>query len=263
MESVRERKNSQVVCREKQKIEDRRRRYMKKHKIIKRVVLIIVIVIFVAFAGMAGVVYRVIYPSVMVSGSGEKRVLCIGDSITYGQGVIGSRKENSYPAFLAEKLGSEYQVKNYGLCNRTLVSDGQMPYGAEDFAEESLNEDADIVIIMLGTNDSKKANWNAARYEEEYIQFVQKYQSMESAPQVYIMTPPCIYVTGEGNCDNEVVRDEIVPILGRVADVTGAQLIDLYTLTEGHPEWFADGLHPNAEGNKAISQEIYGQMTQE
>jgi lysophospholipase L1-like esterase len=27
----------------------------------------------------------------------------------------------------------------------------------------------------------------------------------------------------------------------------------LYAESESHPEWFADGVHPNAEGNRAIA----------
>lgn len=235
---------------------------MKRKKTIKIVILVVFLVIVIAVGGLFGFVYRMLYPRAMVTGSGEKKVLCVGDSITYGQGVIMSRKTDSYPAFLAEYLGEDYQVWNYGLCNRTLLAEGQMPYGAEDFAAESLAEDADIVIIMLGTNDSKKMNWNAEKYEEEYIQFVKNYQNMESAPDVYIMMPPAVFaeVEDEGDCDNTVVRDEVVPIVARVAEQTGAGLIDLYSLTESHPEWFADGLHPNAEGNRVIAETICGQL---
>ena len=33
-------------------------------------------------------------------------------------------------------------------------------------------------------------------------------------------------------------------------------VIDLYSLTNNHPEWFSDGIHPNEEGNKIIANEI-------
>lgn len=235
---------------------------MKRKKAVKMIVLVILLVIVIAVGGLFGFVWRMLYPKAMVTGNGEKKVLCVGDSITYGQGVVMSRKTDSYPALLAEALGEDYQVWNYGLCNRTLLEEGQMPYVDEDFAAESLAEDADIVIIMLGTNDSKKINWNAEKYEEEYIRFVQNYQNMESNPEVYIMMPPAVFAAteDEGDCDNTVVRDEVVPIVARVAEQTGAGLIDLYSLTESHPEWFADGLHPNADGNRAIAETICGQL---
>ena len=232
---------------------------MKKKKTLK-IVLITLLVILLAFVGtVIFILCSVLYPDVLISGSGDKKVICVGDSITYSQGVLTSRNTDSYPAVLADLLGSEYQTYNFGLCNRTLLSTGNMPYGNEDFATESLAVDADIVIIMLGTNDSKPMNWNAAQYEAEYTQFVQAYQNMESTPDVYIMLPPRIFLEEDnsGNCNDQTLSEEVIPAICRVAESTGATLIDLYSVTESHPEWFADGLHPNADGNRAIAEEIY------
>ena len=228
-------------------------------KIVKKI--IIVIVIFVIVIGTIGFYYinKMINPEVVVSGNGEQKVLCIGDSITFGQGVLMKREKEAFSAILSEKLGENYQVLNYGLCNRTLLSTGDFPYVEEDFAKESLEQDADIVIIMLGTNDSKPDNWNAEKYEEEYIEFVKSYQNMSSSPKVYVMLPPCIFSKPEstGDCNNEILVGEVLPAIERVAQATGAVIIDLYSVTEGHSDWYADGLHPNTEGNKAIAEEIY------
>lgn len=235
---------------------------MKKKKSLK-IVLITLLVLIIAIAGIGVTLIRsVLYPDVLISGTGEKTVICVGDSITYSQGVLTSRETDSYPAILAELLGSEYQTYNFGLCNRTLLSGGNMPYINEDFATESLAVDADIVIIMLGTNDSKPMNWNAAQYEAEYTQFVETYQKMESSPDVYIMLPPRVFLedNDSGNCNNATLTEEVIPAIERVAESTGANLIDLYTVTEAHPEWFSDGLHPNADGNQAIAQAIYNAL---
>jgi len=231
---------------------------MKKKKTLK-IVLITLLVVIVAIAGIGfSLIRSVLYPNVQISGTGEKKVVCVGDSITYSQGVLITRDTDSYPAILAKLLGDEYQTYNFGLCNRTLLSSGNMPYVNEDFATESLAVDADIVIIMLGTNDSKPMNWNAEQYETEYAEFVQTYQNMESSPEVYIMLPPRVFLedTDNGNCNNATLTKEVIPAIKRVAEKTGANLIDLYTVTEAHPEWFADGLHPNAAGNQAIAQAI-------
>lgn len=232
---------------------------MKKKKILKTVLIVLLVVI----AAVAGIGYNLIsnilYPDVLVSGTGSKKVVVVGDSITFGQGVLGSRETDTYPAILAELLGDEYQTLNFGLCNRTLLSSGNMPYANEDFATESLVEDAEIVIIMLGTNDSKPDNWNAEQYEKEYIEFVKKYQSLSSSPEVYIMLPPRVFKEQEdtGDCNNTVLTGEVIPAIQRVAEATGGNLIDLYSVTEDHADWYSDGLHPTAEGNKAIAQAIY------
>lgn len=235
---------------------------MKTRKIIKIVLIIVLAVILIVAVIGYSIIHNMLYPDVLKTGEGSKKVLCIGDSITYGQGVRTTREEDSYPAILAGMLGADYQTLNYGLCNRTLLSSGNMPYGDEEFAEESLAQDARIVIIMLGSNDSKPDYWDAGQYEEEYVRFIQRYQNMDSEPEVYIMLPPAIFKKPEndGDCNNTVLIEEVIPAIKSVAAQTGVHLIDLYSVTEGHSEWYSDGLHPNAEGNEAIAQAIYEQM---
>lgn len=194
-------------------------------------------------------------PKPLVSGDGEQRIICIGDSITYGQGVLLSRKTNTYTAILAELTDST--VVNYGLCNRTLLSTGNFPYTLEHHYADSLSEDAYRVIIMLGSNDSKPDYWDGERFKEEYRRFVKSYIEMESSPEVYILIPPRVYIEQDGgNCDDATVGGELTEIINSLADELGASVIDLYTLTTDHPEWFSDGLHPNADGNRAIAEEI-------
>lgn len=221
--------------------------------------LIILVVILLVVAVGAFLIYCIVYPKVIVSGTGAKKVICVGDSLTYGQGVITSRKTDSYPALLAELLGEEYQVLNYGLPNRTLQSTGNMPYCEEKYYTESLSQDAEIVILMLGSNDSKPDFWNAQRFEEEYLQFIQRYQALESKPNVYIMIPPAIFLENpnSGDCSDTILREELIPILTRLSQKTGAGLIDLYSITKDHPEWYGDGLHLGRIGNETIAKEIY------
>ena len=57
--------------------------------------------------------------------------------------------------------------------------------------------------------------------------------------------------------DLDVLNDEVCPIVEEIADELGIPVVNLHTFTDGHPEWFADGLHPNEEGNQAIAEYIY------
>ena len=41
-----------------------------------------------------------------------------------------------------------------------MMKTGDLPYWNEKFYLYALDSDADIMIIMLGTNDSKTFNWN-------------------------------------------------------------------------------------------------------
>ena len=56
---------------------------------------------------------------------------------------------------------------------------------------------------------------------------------------------------------NETIRDEIVPIVKACAQENQVECIDLYALTQGHSEYFADGVHPNSFGNRVIAAEIH------
>lgn len=191
-------------------------------------------------------------------------IACVGDSITYGQGVLLHRTSQSYPAYLQAALGKGYLVENYGVSGRTLLSSGDKPYTRETAYGSSLAVHADLYIIMLGTNDSKPLNWNAAEYEKQLKQFVEHYQMVQGSPDVVLMQPPRAFASGNGvikhRISNVVISGRLHSIVARVGQQTHSQVIDLYSFTRDHPEWFKDGVHPNAEGNEAIADYIHAQL---
>lgn len=63
--------------------------------------------------------------------------------------------------------------------------------------DESIKANAEIYIIMLGTNDSKSYNWNTGDFKYELKDFVQTYIDLESEPTVYLATPPSVFEEGE------------------------------------------------------------------
>ena len=187
---------------------------------------------------------------------GLTHIACIGDSITWGAGVIipDMDLDSTYPAFLEKELGEGYQVLNYGMGGRTLLKNGDDPYIEENFYEISHDSGADIFVIMLGTNDSKPYNWDAESYRAELADFARSYMELPNAPQVYLMTPPRAFVLDGAeeevyDIKNDTIRDEVAPIVRETAEELGLPLIDMYAETENHPEWFPDGVHPDAAGN--------------
>ena len=84
------------------------------------------------------------------------RIITVGDSIT--EGVCSSnQKTKSYPSKLRDLLNdtNKYEVINLGISGRTMMKSGDFSYWEEQAYLDALNSEADIVILMLGTNDSK------------------------------------------------------------------------------------------------------------
>lgn len=205
--------------------------------------------------------FKLWFPRVAEPQADKIRVACVGDSITYGTRIPFCR-ERSFPVELQKLLGDEYQVLNFGLSGRTLLNSGDHPYRDEKFFLLSQAAEPNVVLIMLGSNDSKPYNWDAAAYGKELAELVDFYKNLPGAPEVYLMAPPAAFVAA-GRTEvvydirAEVVRDEIRPIVFRVGEQTGVPVIDLYAATENHPEWFSDGVHPTDEGNHRFAESIY------
>lgn len=209
--------------------------------------------------GLAAYIYKsIMWPKVMKIGSGPIHVSCVGDSITFGQGVFMHRKQWSYQAFLSGLLGAEYTFFNYGLSNRTLLPVGNDHYFSEKIGKTAWSTRADILIFMLGTNDSKRILWDEAQFEKEYRDVIEHYQQMGCFKQIYIMIPPKVFDDrpGRKGCNTWIIEKNVAPVIRRIAEAYAVELIDLYALTSCHREWFPDKLHPNKEGNRAIAEEI-------
>lgn len=234
---------------------------MKRRKTLK---IIIAAVLILSVAG--GLVYALSwYPLKPVPDMSKARIACIGDSITYGAGVfLPLRNRLSYPAYLQELAGEEYQVLNYGLSGRTLLDEGDMPYRQEKFFPLSKDAQASVYIIMLGTNDSKPFNWNRAAYETELADFISEYRDASPEAEVYVMLPPKAFPLKSGSVaydiSDDIIREEVIPVIREVCGDMDIPVIDLYSLTETHPEWFGDGVHPNSDGNRHIAEYIFDSL---
>ncbi len=204
-----------------------------------------------------------IYPSLPKVKADGIRVACVGDSITQGSDPSPDYPDgDTYPVQLQELLGENYQTLNYGLGGRTLLKSGDFPYWDTSYFRASHKIKPAIVLIMLGTNDTKPQNWDAAAFERQLIDFVQSYKILACRPAVYLLSPPAAFVAiGAqeviGAINKDIIANEVAPIVKWVALQTDTTLIDVFDSTKNHPEYFADGVHPNTDGNKAIAATIY------
>ena len=202
------------------------------------------------------------------------RVACIGNSITDGHG-IEMAPQHGYPAQLQRLLGNGYWVKNFGVSARTMLNKGDFPYMNEMAWRDALAFDPDIVIIKLGTNDSKPQNW---KYGAEFKQDLQQMlttlcpslaapakkkgkkarQAQPCRPQIYLCTPiPAFKSTWDIN--DAIITDSIIPIQKELAQTYGLQVIDLHQLFANDSDKVqGDGIHPNEKGVRKMAEIIAG-----
>ncbi len=185
-----------------------------------------------------------------------RTIACIGNSITYGDG-IAERERYSYPAQLQRLLGPRWQVHNFGSSGRTLLKHGDYPYWNEPEFRAAKSLLPDVVIIKLGTNDTKPQNW---KYREEfagdYQALVQEFRALPSHPRVYLCTPVPAF-PGNWGISDSVIKSEVIPLVRGLARQMQCPLIDLYTPLQDHAELFPDRVHPNGDGAGIMAHEIY------
>ena len=186
------------------------------------------------------------------------KVACVGDSITQG---AGAAKGKSYPAQLQEMLGDKWKVMNYGLGGRTLMDRGDRPYMKEKAYQDALASAPDVVIIMLGTNDTKPQNWDKKDgFAADYTKLVKSFQDLESKPRIWICRP--CPVPGKGNFGiNEAGVQEQIPQVDKLAEEMGLGVIDMHAALEKTPELLPDRVHPNTEGAGKMAQAAFTALT--
>ena len=73
-------------------------------KTLKIILISVAAIVLVAVIAATAVIVSIVYPAPLVSGNGSKRIVCVGDSITYAQGVMQTRDKDSFTAMPNMKL---------------------------------------------------------------------------------------------------------------------------------------------------------------
>ena len=203
----------------------------------------------------------------------KKRILCYGDSNTYGYIPGGGRYDENtrWPMALQNLLGrDEYTVVEEGFGGRTTVYDDPVEGGfksGQAYLPPCLmsHNPLDLVVLMLGTNDAKhRFQGNAkivANCNRILIDTIRQYGADNdgTAPRILLVAPIRI---GENvaNTDMSIFGEYSVGVaagfsseFARVAEEAGVAFLDAATVLEPSEE---DCIHVTAEGHLALAEAV-------
>jgi alpha-L-fucosidase len=184
------------------------------------------------------------------------KVACVGDSITHGTGLMRS-EGTTYPDMLGHQLGDGFEVRNFGVSGATMLRAGNKPWLKTKLAEPALQWKAEVVVIQLGTNDSKLSNWgeHGKSFAEDSLHLIDQFRQSNPNARIVLCTPLPSWKEGD-SINGQRIADEIVPVVRQVAAQQGLELIDLQTRFQDNRGWFQDGVHPNPHGALAVARRI-------
>ena len=139
----------------------------------------------------------------------KKRILCFGDSNTWGYipntKYLRFSEDIRFTRILQSLLGNDYEVIEEGLNSRTLISKDPRP--KKEFREGythiipclDTHDPIDIVVLMLGTNELKEM-YNitpteiGSLLEKHFVKVIlaRKSQFQDSYPKLIIISPPLV-----------------------------------------------------------------------
>ena len=176
--------------------------------------------------------------------SNKPKIVAFGDSLTAGFGL--SEKE-SYPYLLQQKLnadGYDYEVVNAGVSGDTSV-------GGLERADWSLEQpNVRIVILELGANDMLRG-LNVPQMKKNLDQIIKKAKAKNIQVLLCGLFPPDMPVAKAQNefavAFRDLAKEDNVTFLPFLLENVGG-IKDLNQ---------ADGIHPNAAGEKIMTDNVY------
>lgn len=200
----------------------------------------------------------------------KRRILCIGDSNTWGYiPVRGGRFDESvrWPCRLGAKLGEKYAVIEEGMNGRTTVFEDLIEpcVAAANYIYPCLVSQfpLDLIVIMLGTNDTKEryqvcANQIARGMREVLYRVEDACRRKGAVPKVLLLSPPHITsCEGWDDFTEESIRKtwKLGEQYRLIADECGCEFLDAAPIVgdEGVGE---DGVHLNAEGHRRLAETV-------
>lgn len=202
------------------------------------------------------------WPDQVPGKSAAVRVACLGDSITFGAGA-DPREEAAYPAQLSALLGNGYDVRNFGVGGTTLLVEGDKPYRKQPQFRAAIDFDPDIILLLLGANDTCGAprnNWNrSASFASDARGLLQSLH--RRGRRVIVALPSPFYPETPGlgperKADLEARRPRLEQIRDwwkEAARAADAEVVDLRGTLAPEGRLTTDGVHPTRAGYERMA----------
>ena len=207
----------------------------------------------------------------------KKHIVCFGDSNTHGycaepfdcaDGGDRFNESERWTCLLAQALGDEYLVLEEGLGGRTTVFDDPLTEGLSGlnviFPTLMSHEPVDLLILMLGTNDTKERFGCTAECIsvglERLIVKAQNTECWASTPNILLICPPHILdglydgpfggIMGAG-CPEK--SRALAPFYEAVAQRRGCTFLDAEGIAEFNR---TDCMHLTRSGHAALARKL-------
>ncbi|MFQ6082899.1 MAG: SGNH/GDSL hydrolase family protein [Candidatus Aminicenantia bacterium] len=185
-------------------------------------------------------------------------VLCVGDSIT----------DSSYPDYLEDILisqGIKVRVWNYGRNGNTSGEYLKFLRLNKDWLKE---KHPNFILLQLGTND--------VRIDTDFTPADKFYQNMKEIIKIFrefedpnrkkskILIATILPVPNNvgfpfSEKSRERVRNEINPLIKKIAEEENLPLVDNYSIFIKNPEYLP-GIHPSEEGYRTLAESWYQKL---
>eukprot|EP00440_Ansanella_granifera_P027972 gb/GFBE01030391.1/.p1 GENE.gb/GFBE01030391.1/~~gb/GFBE01030391.1/.p1 ORF type:complete len:285 (+),score=48.59 gb/GFBE01030391.1/:1-855(+) len=188
-------------------------------------------------------------------------IACCGDSLT----------ESGYPAELQRTLCAEHgrdiswRVINLGLSGAT-AKHKPLGYARSPAFQRALECAADIVALLLGTNDAHQALWDEAQFVDCLSFIVRQLQEAGAKkgrrpPMIFLGVPPPLYHTDHllsYRLKQNVVNEDLPRIIPRLAKDLGVGVFDAFSYMGGpkllRPDSVVpDGVHLSQVGKQLLA----------
>lgn len=203
-----------------------------------------------------------------------KKVLCFGDSNTYGfvPGKCARYDKNTrWTGVLQALCGSDFSIIEGGCNNRTAFVDN--PAGAEQtgykILPEYLTKDYfDIVVLAIGINDLQLFfRPTLEEFEQGIEKLIKITKDLSPNAKIILVCPSKLDLAGIKSGVFSFQFDEIsveksyhLPqIYKKLAEKHACKLVDLNEIVKVSP---LDGLHFSAESHKTIAENLYKNLKQ-